>query len=122
MQRSQAEAVAHQIMVFLSAGQFDSAQRLLETTIENERRRYEEIVSTYKIPRDVPLNLLDIEPQTISALEACEIKNVGDLQGVTYEQLLEVPAVSTVRAANVRDEVRRLVRMFKTRSFVEAAE
>ncbi|TWT34711.1 hypothetical protein [Blastopirellula retiformator] len=117
---AQAEVVARQIEMQLAQGNFSAAQSILARCLEEVRSERRELIRQFAQPREVPLARLSLEPQVITALKSVHITTVGDLQGVTYEQLLEVPAINTTRASQVRDSVRQLVRDFKTRSFEQA--
>ncbi|MCC9608536.1 hypothetical protein LOC68_09780 [Blastopirellula sp. JC732] len=117
---AQAAVVARQIELQLAQGNFSAADQILSRCVEEVRLQRRELCDEYALPREVPLTRLSLEPQVLEALETVNITTVGDLQGVTYEQLLEVPAINTTRASQVRDSVRQLVRDFKTRSFEQA--
>lgn len=116
----QAAVVARQIELQLAQGNFSAADEILARCVEEVRSRRRDLCAAYAQPCEVPLARLSLEPQVLGALKSCRITKVGDLQGVTYEQLLAVPHMGPTRASAVRDCVRQLFRDFKTRSFEQA--
>ncbi|PQO45846.1 DNA-directed RNA polymerase subunit alpha C-terminal domain-containing protein [Blastopirellula marina] len=117
---AQAAVVARQIELQLAQGNFSAADDILTRCVEEVRNQRRELCAEYATPREVPLARLSLEPQVVNALEKCQITKVGDLQGITYEDLLEVPTMGPTRASELRDSVRQLFRDFKTRSFEQA--
>ncbi|UUO04645.1 hypothetical protein M4951_14725 [Blastopirellula sp. J2-11] len=117
---AQAAIVARQIELQLAHGNFAAADDILTRCIAEVKSQRRELCEEYALPREVPLARLHLEPQILNALEYCEIHTVGDLQGVTYEDLLAVPNLGQARVSEVRDSVRQLLRDFKTRSFEKA--
>lgn len=110
-----AKMISRQIETQWLVGNFNGARIILAKHIAEAEGREVEITDEYECMASVPLARVAINVRTWVALEQHGFRTVGDLQGVTAEQLLRLPQFGVKTVAAIRAAIRDLAEKF-TRS------
>lgn len=108
-----AKMIARQIETQWVTGNFNGARLILARHIAEAEGREVAITDEYECMASVPLSRTGLCVRTLSALETHGFYVVGDLQGVTVEQLRALPQFGDKTLAAIRSAIRELAEKFE---------